>query len=272
MQKEFIEKNESEKFFEQYLDSNGYQGKWFYEPTIPGKNKKPDYVLEYNNNKHFFEVKELRKKPDEPNFPAFINPYKSLRSEINEARVQFKEYKGDSCSLVVFNIDDRQAQLDPLHVFAAMLGDLAFTMDYDSEKGKTVAGSERSVFSKKGKMINYKESQPQNTTINAIVVLEELHDNREIEKALRREIAKQDRHISIIDKIDIRMKLYEDHHVEVVPRVVVTENPFAKVPFPSDLFCGPYDERWRIQNDKTERFFAGEVLKEIESLKEDTEA
>jgi len=68
-----------------------------------------------------------------------------------------------------------------------------------------------------------------------------------------------------------RMKLYEDYHVEVVPRVVVIENPFAKITFPSDLFCGTFDERWRIQNDKIERVFAGEALKEIENLKGDIE-
>jgi len=266
-----MEKNKSEKIFKQYLNANGYQEKWSYEPTIPGKNKKPDYMLEYNNSSYLFEVKELRKKPDEPNFPAYINPYKSLRSEINEARGKFKEYKEDSCSLVVFNIDDKQARLAPQDVFAAMLGNLGFTMDYDSGKGEAVTGSERNFFGKNGKMIDYKGNQPQNTTINAIIVLEEFRDNREVEKALRREVTKQNRHISIIEKLDIRMKLYEDYHVEVVPRVVVIENPFAKITFPSDLFCGIFDERWRIQNDKIERVFAGEALKEIENLKGDIE-
>lgn len=264
-------KNESEKIFEQYLNSNGYQGKWSYEPTIQGKNKKPDYMLEYNNNSYFFEVKELRKKPDEPNFPAYINPYKSLRCEINEVRRKFKEYKKNSCSLLVFNIDDRQARLDPQHVFAAMLGNLGLTMDYDAEKGEAVSGSERNAFGKKGKMIDYKRNQPQNTTINAIVVLEEFPDNREIEKALREEVKKQKRQISIIDKLGIRMKLYEDHHIEVVPRAIVIENPFARIPFPSDLFCGTFDEHWRIQSNKIERVFAGEALKEMEALKRETE-
>ena len=264
-------KNESEKIFEQYLDSNGYRGKWSYEPTIPGKSKKPDYLLEHNNNRFFFEVKELRKKADEPTFPAYINPYKSLRGEMHEVRRQFKEYKENSCSLVVFNIDDRQARLDPKTVFAAMLGNLGLAMDFDPEKGEAVVGSERNIFGKNGKMIDYKRNQPQNTTINAIVVLEEFRDNREVEKALREEVKRQNRQISIIEKIDIRVKLYEDYPVEVVPRVVVIENPYARIPFLSDLFCAPFDERWRIQNDGIERVFAGDALKETEILKGNTD-
>ena len=79
-------KNESEKIFEQYLDSNGFQGKWNYEPSIPGKNKKIDYLLDFNSEKYFFEVKELRRKPNQTfGEAAWIDPYKSLRDEINEA-------------------------------------------------------------------------------------------------------------------------------------------------------------------------------------------
>ena len=33
-------RNESEKLFEQYLDHNGFEGKWEHEPTIEGKIKR----------------------------------------------------------------------------------------------------------------------------------------------------------------------------------------------------------------------------------------
>jgi hypothetical protein len=93
-QKAMETKNKSEKLFEQYLDQNGFQGKWEHEPTIEGKRKKPDYMLIWKGNKCFFEVKELRKKPNEPSGKAmYFNPYPSLRSEIDEARKKFKEYK-----------------------------------------------------------------------------------------------------------------------------------------------------------------------------------
>jgi len=127
--------NESEKIFEQYLDSNGFKGRWTYEPSIPGKSKKPDYLLDYNGQKCFFEVKELKRKPNELTEQAgYINPYPtSLREEINEAREKFKEYKDYCCCLVVFNVDDRTANLDPLFVMSSMLGNLGFatTTEYD---------------------------------------------------------------------------------------------------------------------------------------------
>ncbi|MFA5292634.1 MAG: hypothetical protein WC496_06315 [Phycisphaerae bacterium] len=132
-----INKNKSERFFERYLNSNGFKGKWTYEPLISGKSKKPDYLLDYNGQECFFEVKELRKKNNEPTkWPAFIDPYISLRTEIHDAKKQFKEFKKYSCSLVIFNVNDRQARLMPLDVLGAMLGNLGVEMDFDATKGK----------------------------------------------------------------------------------------------------------------------------------------
>lgn len=264
-------KNESEKIFEQYLDRNGFQDKWTYEPSISGKRKKPDYLLNWKGEEFFFEVKELRKKPNEPTTrTAYIDPYSSLRSEIHEVRKQFKEYKEYSCSLVVFNVDDRQARLDPLTVFGAMLGNLGLKMDYDPNKGEAVAGSERNAFLDGGKMINDKRVQPQNTTISAIVVLEEFLDNIEVEKAMQEEMKKQGRKFAVAEKLDMRMKLYESHHVRRAPRIVIMDNPFARMALPINLFNGSFDERWRWREDlngKVERVFVGSKLKELEELK-----
>lgn len=63
------------------------------------------------------------------------------------------------------------------------------------------------------------------------------------------------------------MKLYENHHVQSVPRVVVIENPFARIKLPKNLFNGLFDERWRIGNDEVEMNFMGSALKESEFLK-----
>ncbi|MBN2138110.1 MAG: hypothetical protein JW720_09900 [Sedimentisphaerales bacterium] len=167
----------------------------------------------------------------------------------------------------MYNIDDRQFRSKPLDVFGAMLGNMGITMDFDSVEGKAVAGTERNAFLEGGKMIDNKRKEPQNTTISAIVVLAEFLDNTKIQKALSKEIKKQGRKLTAVKKLDIRMKLYKDYPVESVPRVVVVENPYARVAFPADLFNGPFDERWRIGNDRQERVFVGSKLKELESLK-----
>jgi len=263
-------KNKSERIFERYLNSNGFRGKWTHEPSITGKSKKPDYLLNHNGQKCFFEVKELRKKDNEPTkWPAHIDPYTGLREEINETRKQFKQFKEHQCSLVVFNIDDRQARLDPQTVLGAMLGNLGFEMDVDVAEGKAVEGTERNVFLGGGKMIDPKRGRHQNTTISAIVVLEEFLNNIDVERAQRREEEKQGKKFTGEELVDIRLKLYKNHHVMRVARVVVVENPFARIDFPDGLFVGSFDERWRYttQNGKIERVFAGSKLKELEGLK-----
>jgi hypothetical protein len=264
-------KNESEKVFEQYLDSNGFQDKWRYEPSIQGKSKKPDYLLDWKGQECFFEVKELRKKTNQPIGEAvWIDPYSSLRSEIDEAREKFREYKKYSCSLVVFNVDDRQARLKPIFVFGAMLGDLGFTWNYDADKGASATGSETNAFLRGGKMIDDKKGRLQNTTISAIIALEEFSDDSEIQKALKEELKKYSKPLTLEEEVAINMKLAKDHHSSCVPRVVVIENPFARMVFPADLFNGPFDERWRWnekQNGKIERVFAGSKLEELEQLR-----
>lgn len=233
-------KNESEKLFEQYLDLNGFSGKWTYEPQIQGKSKKPDYLLDYNGQKCLFEVKELREKPNKSTASPFFNAYSSLRSEIDEAREKFKEFKEYSCSLVVYKIDDVRAILEPPHfVFGAMLGDCGVEWEPDSNKTNNS-------FLDNGKMIDKKRKQPQNTTINAIIVLKKFRDDTEINR-----------------------KVIEKHSSNYVPGVCMIENPFARVAFPESLFAGPFDEHWRhtTQNGAIERFFVGNRLRELEELK-----
>jgi len=264
-------KNKSEKVFEQYLDSNGFQGKWTYEPSITGKTKRPDYLLDFGGKECVFEVKELRKKDNEPTeWPAGIDPYSGLRRKIDEARKQLKEFKECPCSLVVYNIDDGQFRPAPFFVFGAMLGNVGIRMDFNSAEGQAIAGTERNVFLEGGKMVVPGSKKSQNTTISAIVVLEVFRDNIEMRKASSKEIKKQSRKLTPVEKIGIGIKLCEHYPGKSVPRVVVVENPYARIVFPADLFDGPFDERWRMGNDRQERVFVGSKLKELESLKCDS--
>jgi len=258
-------KNKSEKLFEQYLDQNGFEGKWEYEPAFEEKSKKSDYLLSWKENKFFFEVKQLEKKKNDSN--VLFDIYKSLRGKIDEARKKFKEYKEFSCSLVVFNFGDSSAVLKPDIILEAMLGSLGIAADFDTEKGGMVAGSERNVFTNGGKMINHMRTQ--NTTISAIIVLEEFRDNTEIKKAMKNEIEKHGKPFEGLEQIDVIRKLHQIHHVESVPRLVVVENPFAQIAFPEDLFMSPFDERWcwEKESGKVRRIFVGSKLKEPEILK-----
>lgn len=43
-------------------------------------------------------------------------------------------------------------------------------------------------------------------------------------------------------------------------RVVVHENPYGRIPFPADLFLGPYDERYGGLDGRIQRLFQGHEL------------
>jgi hypothetical protein len=118
-------------------------------------------------------------------------------------------------------------------------------------------------------MVDNKRKHPQNTTISSIVVLEEFRDEREIQKAIKEEVKKQGKPLTLVEKVAINMKVIENHHSSRVPRVVVVENPFARIVFPEGLLIGPFDEHWRwtMQNGMLKRVFVGSKLKELEELK-----
>lgn len=47
-------------------------------------------------------------------------------------------------------------------------------------------------------------------------------------------------------------------------RVIVHENPFARIQFPRELFRGPYDERYAGTDGRIERVFCGSQLEALE--------
>jgi hypothetical protein len=260
-------RNESEELFEQYLDLNGFKDKWIHEPSIHGKHKKLDYLLVFKDQQYFFEVKELREKSNETSEQTSgFNPYSSLRKEIHEVRKQFKEYKEFSCSLVVCSLGDSTFRSDPLTIFGAMLGDLGIKATYNSDKNEFV---KEEGFLYGGKMIDYGNRKPWNTTISAIVVLEKICDNIEIEKALINEEKKHGMELEMIEWIKIRQNLNKVYNVTRVPRIKVIENPYARIGFPVGLFECPFDERWcwEKESGKVRRIFVGSKLKELEILK-----
>jgi len=263
---------QSERSFEKYLQENAYTD-WEFEPDFAGQTKHPDYLLRWRGDAFLFEVKELCRKRPVPPAAVHTDPYASLRAEINEARKQFRGFKGNCCSLVVMNIDDWEARLDPKFVLAAMLGDLGIAMDFDARQGRPVEATEQSAFLKRGKMRDPKSGQPQNTTVSSIIVLEEYAPpNPAYRQAFAEEVARreanQGRALTANEKVsvthDLMLQQRLSLHLPAVPRVRVIRNPFARIPFPRGLFLGPYDEHWEYADAEVHRVFAGALAREIE--------
>lgn len=220
----------SEQLFEQYMLANEYRG-WEHEPTIEGKRKRPDYRLPWQGFDYFFEVKEFHgEPPSQLPHAEFYDPYAPVREAINQARIKFREFRQFCCSLVVHNIDNECSRLDPEQMFAAMLGNLGFKMPLDSHRGIADATTMEIDCLGGGKMIDPKSGKPQNTTISAIIVLENVHTEH-----------------------CVRARVFENP-------VRNAKNPHAPQ-VPSTLFRGPNGERWQFDTGPIQVFRGRNAVK-----------
>jgi hypothetical protein len=271
----------SEQIFERYLQENGYTQVEFH-PQLAETTRRPDYRVTVGNRSLLFEVKEFQASVQD--FPGArqanqiygraYDPYVRIRQKIDDAREKFRGIKDQTCCLVLFNQEKPLVDLTPQIVHGAMLGSIGVSIPFNPGLGSFDRSDAREVFSGNGKC-----GPRKNTTLSAIIVLEPLllgerrfrcHFNR-----LRNEIVG---HKLTWDEIfDLERTEREkargterDAATNVQWRVVVLENPWASNPLDRDLFCGRFDERHgdRDQDGTIRPIFAGEAVKEIESLEE----
>lgn len=265
-------KDQSEIFFESYLKSCGIE--FEYEPNAPDKSKHPDYPIEWNGTRIICEVKGLYK--EEPlRGAAHIDPCSNIRRKISKAQKQFKEYKVDPCVLVLHIVSDWTVRNHPFFVFGAMLGNPGFEWSPSLNGGKTRLDT-RNVFMDRGKMINSNSRGPQNTTISAIAMMSEFRiPNLEFELEYKRRV-KELQLLPINDdaigaRLDVRMELYKKMRPTrgSCIRLDVYENPFARKPLALNVLDGPYDTRyrWNEESGKIQRTQIGHALAAIEKQK-----
>lgn len=262
-----VNKNVSELAFEEYLNSHKLTD-WDYEPIIPGKSQRPDYRLRFRSNELFLEVKEFRQDPKRqlPESGAY-DPHAPIREKINAAREKFQNFKEHCCSLVLCNVDAWLVHLDDFMIMmGSMLGDLGMSFPMDTETGTTV-GEPTWSFLRRGKMIDYKRRQPQNTTISALIALTTLAlGQRRFEIELERKEGELGRALDFEEFMRFAESLRAKglNSAETVMRVVVYENPYARIPLAREIFVGPYDERYGPEGDRIVRVFAGPEIEKLE--------
>jgi hypothetical protein len=150
-----------------------------------------------------------------------------------------------------------------------MLGDFGFRMPLDPEEGVVLVDKMQPAFLAGGKMVDPKTKRTQNTTISAIVALErfrtgdvEFHREVRRKEGLRREAV--GRELSQQEREEVLKRTLEERlpRGTWVPRVIVYENPDARIPLPRDLFQGPYDERLAFEDGLIRSVFVGKALEE----------
>jgi hypothetical protein len=262
-------KNESETLFETYLREHGFK-EWDFEPKTEEKTRRPDYRIAFQGAPHYFEVKEFRQEDrrslHEGSAGAF-DPYAPIREKIDAAREKFREYKEYPCSIVLYNVDAPLVFLDDWTVvMGAMLGDLGYRFAVDPKLGAAV-GDFTHTFTQRGKMINYKRMEPQNTTISAVVALDKFPlGQRRLNAHWRSEEKESGRKMDWSEFVkyaeSLRSKSVDAS--EVVLRVVVFENPYSRISLPRELFTGPFDERFGPEGDNIVRCYAGGGILRVE--------
>jgi len=196
------------------------------------------------------------------------NPYHPLREKVNQAARQFKHYKEFPCSLVLSDPNAAGADIDEVEILiGTMLGNIGFVVPFAESVDPDAAPTP--LFTSGGKMVNYKHGTAQNTPISSIVSL--------IPYPLRRK-----RILIALDKrkreTDQKLTQKESWAAaratannvpttdeDTVLRVVVCENPYARIPLSRDVFSGPFDERWGDDGGFIRRVIVGDRLAAIET-------
>jgi len=254
----------SERMFEMYLSSNGYTG-WTHEQPTLGKPTTPDYHLRFGHLDLYFDVKEFEN--DDPVHHAedgAYDPYRRLREKVNQAARQFKHYREFSCSLVLSDPNAARVDIDaPEIVIGTMFGNIGFSVPFgDSADPRASA---RRVFTTGGKMVDYKHGTAWNTTFSSIISLVPYPVRRKrlliARDKRKREAGRELMHEEW--RATAKSVLTTDE--DTVVRIVVYENPYARIPLPATLFRGPFDERWGADGDLIRRVFVGDLLAELET-------
>lgn len=248
-------RTESELAFERYLDIHNIR--WTRVPT--STQKQPDYRVDHNSRICLFEVKEFDEPAIKPT--GGFSPCPPIKKKIRKAAEKFKQHRGDSCGLVLWNRNFHRS-VQPTAVLSAAFG------EYFREK-RSPLGTEPSSCKFSGKAELRLDC---NATFSAIAILAHYQLNHLWLEAWRKLDVKRQHgeEITPFDHFNLLQELSPDGHANYsyqgTIRTILLENPYARIAFPADLFAGPFDQRWRMESGWFRLAFIGS---ELERLKND---
>src|SRR5206468_108423 len=170
------------------------------------------------------------------------------------------------CCLVLYNVDKPLVLLDWRHIYAAMLGNLGWSVPIDVPGHPPPRAEISSIFTRGGRMHREREGvaiPPQNQTISAIIVLGRVPVGERLFQAEMR--VREAQHgqrfelMELLRQAELARETPRDARRRVL-RVVVHENPYARVPLPAELFRGPWDERYGGLDGKVQELFQGDEV------------
>jgi len=246
---------ESEEVFERYL--SGQKLQW---NRVESSEKHPDYSVLHEDTNCFFEVKEFDDPLNKPT--GGFSPCPAIREKITQARKQFKKYRSHPCVLVLWNSKSIYRGVFLNVVGCAAFGD--FIQTNDSGPQDLRAGPPMYRFSGPAEL-----TAVQNTTISAIAILCPFRLNHLWLDVWQELKAKQDRgeEVTVFDQFALLQKFGQErplrYSYEGTIRTILLENPHARVPFPTEIFNGPFDQRWSFKSEWFGPSFIGRELKRL---------
>jgi hypothetical protein len=251
---------------EGYLRCHGYRD-FDFEPEIVGSSRRPDYRLRWSGHEVLLEVKEFHAEPGEIRAGGgYFDPYPPLREKIDQGREKFRKLKGHCCALVLYNVNKPLVFLDWQHLYAAMLGKIAWRVPIQMPGRPAPLDDDiTTVFTSGGKMHRERHGvpyAPQNQTISAVIVLSRVPAGERLFHQSLDELKAQlgnafDLYTHLPLELEACRWTTRDPRRRPL-RVVVHENPYARIPFPRELFCGPWDERYGSLEGRVQQLHLGD--------------
>jgi hypothetical protein len=253
-------KTAGEEVFETYLDCVSVP--FEFEKEHRGKRKRPDYTIVWKEHTVVLDVKDFEPPTNIGTGPQSFDPYTRIREKIDQGRGKFSEFKEYPCGLVLYNRGDPFVQLsEDCIMLGAMYGDSGFTFPFNLHTGMGDSGQMKPAFLGRGKMIRPRRPTPQNTTISALITLDRIRPHFLTVLQMSHEFPDKD--FWQLEEQAKRVIPNYDPGGEVT-RVIVWHNAVARIPFPEDLFRGPYDSHMGVTVEKDGTFqrvtYRGELL------------
>lgn len=248
---------ESENIFERYLEERNLA--WNRVPT--SNEPRPDYHVQHGDITCLFEVKQFN---DSVTMPlGGFSPVGPIRSKIGKAGRKFNRSQDQCCAAILWNSRNilRSLQIDS--VASAALGDRIFRTTSSADLG---ANPPRYQFSGTPLLTPHRYR-----ILSAIVILTTYRLNNLWFDTWRVLDARRQRgkEVKVEDQFEVLQRLSLERPVtysfEDTIRTIVLENPHAAVPFPAELFTGPFDQKWRTESDWFSLAFLGSELARLKS-------
>lgn len=255
----------SEHLFESYLRSLPQE--WDYEPGFGSKH--PDYLLHHSRG-CVIEVEELQ-NPD-PLPKVGFSPVPAIRDALRRARNQLRGCKHLPTAIVLYS-ESFYRSVSPITVAAA-----AFGPGYQDSHDHRFVHREppvlrflkpRELPAHLAELADPFMSAAANRSISAVIVLMHyrLSDFQLAmwQRLYARQIAGEQLPPGESSAVAAELQgiVPQTYRFEGTLRTVVIDNPHARIPFPQDLFCGPFDQRWTWRENECTPSHVGDTAAEL---------